>query len=64
MAQLADIVEKNAVHIIFAVTHDQHPLYRLLSDRIPQSIVELLASPNDTSNRNIKEIIEKKYRVK
>ncbi|BFZ01848.1 hypothetical protein BsWGS_04887 [Bradybaena similaris] len=62
VAQLADIVEHNEVHIIFAVTHDQHPLYKMLSDRIPQSIVELLASPNDTSNRNIKEIIEKKYR--
>ncbi|CAG5132346.1 unnamed protein product, partial [Candidula unifasciata] len=62
VSQLADITEKNEVHIIFAVTSNQLQLFKLLTDRIPQSKVELLSSPNDTSNKNIKDIIEKKYR--
>ncbi|XP_012946074.1 integrin beta-6 [Aplysia californica] len=62
VGQLADIALKNEVHIIFAVTDDQTDAYRLLSERIPESIVELLEQPDGPSNRNIRDIVERKYR--
>jgi hypothetical protein len=62
VSQLADIAESNEVHIIFAVSNDQLDLFKKLSKRVSQSIAERLASPEDASNSNIKDIIEKKYK--
>ncbi|GFN88638.1 integrin beta, partial [Plakobranchus ocellatus] len=61
IGQLTDIVDKKEVHIIFAVTDDQLPLFNELSKRIPHSTVELLAE-SGSGNKDIRQIIEKKYR--
>ncbi|GFS27102.1 integrin beta [Elysia marginata] len=61
ISQLTEVVDKHEVHIIFTVTDNQRPLYSELSLRVPQSTVELLADEG-TGNKNIKEIIEKKYK--
>lgn len=61
IGQLTEVVDKHEVHIIFTVTESQTALYKELSQRVPQSTVELLAETG-TGNKNIKEIIEKKYK--
>lgn len=61
--QLTHIVATNDIHIVFAVTNDQVPLFQELSHRIPNSILEALTSQNNSGHINIKEIVENKYKV-
>ncbi|RUS76355.1 hypothetical protein EGW08_015885 [Elysia chlorotica] len=61
IGQLTEIVKQHEVHIIFTVTDDQRSLYRELSRRVPHSTVELLADEG-SGNKDIREIIEKKYK--
>ncbi|XP_059140865.1 integrin beta-1-like [Physella acuta] len=62
VSQLSHIVNKNDVHIIFAVTEAQEKLFKSFSERIPDSIVEILHESGGPTSQNIKDIIEKKYK--
>ncbi|KAK3756235.1 hypothetical protein RRG08_035297 [Elysia crispata] len=61
IGQLTEIVSRQEVHIIFTVTENQRSLYNELSLRVPHSTVELLADEG-SGNKDIREIIEKKYK--
>ncbi|KAH9520115.1 Integrin beta-1 [Bulinus truncatus] len=61
VSQIRKVIIENEVHVIFAVK-DQKELFEKLSEKVPQSVVETLAKADQSSNRNMQEIIEKKYK--